>query len=156
MISVKRIYNNFESLIDKNKITIYIYTYYIYTISILYIIYIYNIYIIYIYIYIYILYIYTIYIYIAFVCKICKKTENWKIFLIPFQINFTYFPTLWLIFSLIYPDSFNFCILTFTNLIFDFICLHILFLSPIDIFAVRALLNALLIVFYFCEHIIME
>ena len=144
MISVKRIYNNFESLIDKNKITIYIYTYYIYTIYNIYIIYIYNI------------YIYTIYIYIAFVCKICKKTENWKIFLIPFQINFTYFPTLWLIFSLIYPDSFNFCILTFTNLIFDFICLHILFLSPIDIFAVRALLNALLIVFYFCEHIIME
>ena len=41
MISVKRIYNNFESLIDKNKITIYIYTYYIYTISVLYIIYIY-------------------------------------------------------------------------------------------------------------------
>ena len=37
MISVKRIYNNFESLIDKNKITIYIY---IHTIYILYLYYI--------------------------------------------------------------------------------------------------------------------
>ena len=36
----------------------------------------------------------------------------------PFQINFIYFPTLYLIFSLIYLDSFSFYFFIFTNLIF--------------------------------------
>ena len=102
MNSVKSICNNFESMTDNNKITLLLYGDSRFDENK-------NKFI------------------LQSSMKYIKTTERFSRSL--FKQNFINFTTLRLIFPLIYPDSFNFSFLIFTNLIFVFMLLLFFFVS---------------------------